>query len=162
MIKNPGIEKAIQKIRHYCAYQERSHFETREKLYSLGLYKNQVEQIMANLVEENYLNEERFAIAYAGGKFRMKKWGRLKISHALAQKKVSSYCIKTALSGIDEAEYEKTISDLAKAKYRALKNEKNEAVKTKKIIQYLLQKGYEYAAISGIIKNINFKKYNMK
>ncbi|HMJ46088.1 MAG TPA: regulatory protein RecX [Ferruginibacter sp.] len=154
MVNNPGIEKAFQKIRHYCAYQERSHFETKEKLYSLGLFKNQVEQIMATLVEENYLNEERFAIAYAGGKFRMKKWGRLKIRFALGQKRVSSYCIKKALSSIDEAAYEKTVIGLAKAKSRSLIKEKNEGVKRNKIIQYLLQKGYEYAIIQEVIKNV--------
>lgn len=67
--------KALVKIKHYCAYQERSHYETREKLYSLGLYKSQVERIMSALIEENYLNEERFSIAYAVGKFRINKWG---------------------------------------------------------------------------------------
>jgi len=152
--KSTGPEKALQKIKHYCAYQERSHYETREKLYSLGLYKNQVELIMSTLVEEKYLNEERFAIAYAGGKFRMNKWGRLKINYALSQKKVSSYCIKQGLASIDEKAYEQSIIDLAAAKSRSLSSEKNEGVKRKKIIQTLLQKGYEFDIISRVIKNI--------
>ena len=154
MVNNPGSEKALQKIRHYCAYQERSHSETRDKLYSLGLYKNQVEEILATLIEENYLNEERFAIAYAGGKFRMKQWGKIKIVHGLAQKKVSSYCIKQALASIDEVAYKRVLVKLAKEKWRSLKSETNEGVKKKKVIQFLLQKGFEYEIISGVIENI--------
>src|SRR6187401_2447386 len=95
--KNIGTEKALQKIKHYCAYQERSHYEVKEKLYSFGLYKNEVELLLSQLVEENYLNEERYAIAFAGGKFRIKQWGRVKIKYELKQKQVSEYSIKKAL-----------------------------------------------------------------
>jgi regulatory protein len=89
--KNIGTEKAWQKIKHYCAYQERSHAEAREKLYSFGLYRQEVETLLSQLIEENYLNEERFAVAFAGGKFRMKQWGKTKIKYELQQKRVSAY-----------------------------------------------------------------------
>ena len=79
-------EQALQKLRHYCAYQERCHAEVKEKLYSFGLRKQMVEESIAQLIEEDYLNEERFAIQFAGGKFRMKQWGRVKIKHELKQK----------------------------------------------------------------------------
>ena len=87
-------QDALKKIKHYCAYQERCHSEVKEKLYSFGLYKQQVENILSKLIEDNYLNEERFAIAFAGGKFRMKHWGRKKIEYELRQKQVSTFCIK--------------------------------------------------------------------
>src|ERR1700709_658618 len=87
-------EQALQKARHYCGYQERCHSEVKEKLYSLGLHKQQVEECLSQLIEENYLNEERFAQQFAGGKFRMKQWGRVKIKYELKQKQVSEYCIK--------------------------------------------------------------------
>ncbi|HRD43896.1 MAG TPA: RecX family transcriptional regulator, partial [Ferruginibacter sp.] len=106
---NIGKEKAWQKIKHYCAYQERSHKEVKEKLYGFGLYKAEVELLLTQLIEENYLNEERFATAFAGGKFRMKQWGRQKIKYELKQKQVSDYCIKKALAAIDGEQYEKIL-----------------------------------------------------
>ena len=87
-------EEALQKAKQYCAYQERSHSEVKEKLYSFGLYKKDVDELLSELISENYLNEERFAIMFAGGKFRIKQWGRIKIKYALKQKQVSEYCIK--------------------------------------------------------------------
>ena len=83
--KQLSKEQALQKLKHYCGYQDRSHSEVKEKLYSLGVWKKDHDEIMAALIEENYLNEERFALAFAGGKFRMKKWGRVKIKYELKQ-----------------------------------------------------------------------------
>ena len=122
---NIGKEKAWQKIKHYCAYQERSHKEVKEKLYGFGLYKADVEMLLTQLIEENYLNEERFALAFAGGKFRMKQWGRQKIKYELKQKQVSDYCIKKALAAIDGEQYEKVLYKMATGKLNALKTEKN-------------------------------------
>lgn len=136
-------KQALPKIKQYCAYQERCHAEVKEKLYSFGLYKNDVEQIISQLIEENYLNEERFAIHYAGGKFRMKQWGKVKIKYALKQKQVSDYCIKKALNEIDENDYMQTLQKLAEQKLKALKSEKNIVSKKRKLQDYLLQKGYE-------------------
>src|SRR5687767_12131092 len=116
-------EQALQKLRHYCAYQERCHVEAKEKLYSFGLRKQMVEESLAQLIEEDYLNEERFAIQFAGGKFRMKQWGRVKIKHALKQKQVSVYCINKALNELDSADYDKTLHKLAKQKWDSVKGE---------------------------------------
>src|ERR687886_2511625 len=90
-------EQALQKLKQYCAYQERSHYEVVQKLWDLGVRKAEHDEIVSALIEEDYLNEERFAIQYAGGKFRMLQWGRVKIKQALKQKGVSEYCIKKAL-----------------------------------------------------------------
>ena len=109
-------EQALQKLKHYCAYQERCHSEVKEKLYHLGVWKKDHDEITAALIEENYLNEERFALAFAGGKFRLKQWGRVKIKQALKQKRVSEYCIKKALKEIDEKTYRKTLEKLATKK----------------------------------------------
>ncbi len=145
-------DKALQKAKHFCGYQERSHNEVKEKLYGFGLYKNDVEELLSLLIEENYLNEERYAIAFAGGKFRMKQWGRVKIRYELQQKKVSAYCIKKALASIEEADYEKTLQKLASAKILVLKSEKNVFVKKTKLRNYLLQKGFEPSLIMGLIQ----------
>ena len=136
-------QQALPKIKQYCAYQERCHSEVKEKLYSFGLYKNDVEQLISQLIEENYLNEERFAIHYAGGKFRMKQWGKVKIKYALKQKQVSDFCIKKALKEIGEDDYMKTLQKLAEQKLKTLKSEKNIFTRKRKLQDYLLQKGYE-------------------
>ena len=81
--KQLTLEQALQKLKHYCAYQERCHSEVKEKLYSLGVFKKEADNIIAKLIEEGYLDEERFAIAFAGGKFRIKQWGRVKIKYEL-------------------------------------------------------------------------------
>jgi regulatory protein len=144
-------EQALQKIKHYCGYQERCHSEVKEKLYSFGLWKKDVETIVSQLIEENYLNEERFAQMFAGGKFRMKQWGRVKIKYELKQKKVSEYCIKKGLEEIDEGDYMKTLEKLAGTKWQTLKSEKTVFAKKSKTMNYLLQKGYESNLISEVI-----------
>ncbi len=149
-------QQAFQKMRQYCGYQERSHFEAREKLYGFGLNKSDVEELLSRLIEEDYLNEERYAILFVGGKFRMKKWGRIKIIHELKQKRVGSNNIKKAIKEIDEDIYNKTLYQLALAKWKSLKAEQylNRLAKT---TNFLLQKGYEQELISVSIKQIREK-----
>ena len=148
-------EQALQKLRHYCGYQERSHSEVKDKLYQLGVWKKDHDEIIASLIEENYLNEERFAIAFAGGKFRMKQWGRVKIKYELKQKQVSDYCIKKAMKQIDEEVYYATLTKLAEQKWALLKSERNIFVKKRKAMSFLLQKGYESDLVNDVIKTIS-------
>ena len=150
-IKKLSWEQALPQVKQFCVYRERCHSEVKEKLYALGLYKNDVEQLMAQLIEENYLNDERFAIQYAGGKFRMNQWGRVKIKYALRQKQVSDYSIKKGLKEISESDYKKTLQKLAEQKLKTLKGEKNIFVKKKKLQDYLLQKGYEGELVGEVI-----------
>ena len=100
-------EEALQKLRHYCGYQERSHSEVQQKLWDLGVRRTDHDEIITSLIEDDYLNEERFAQQFAGGKFRMNDWGRKKIYYALKEKKVSEYNIKKAMKEIDEEAYQK-------------------------------------------------------
>ena len=141
--QTPTKEQALQKIKHYCAYQERCHQEVKEKLFGFGLHRKDVDELISLLIEENYLNEERFAIQYAGGKFRMNHWGKIKIRHSLKQKQVSEYCIKKALLQIDNDAYLKTLEKLVSEKQQALKEETNHFIKFRKVQDYLLQKGFE-------------------
>lgn len=150
-------EQALQKIRHYCGYQERCHAEVKEKLYSFGLYKRDVEEMLATLIEENYLNEERFARQYAGGKFRMKQWGRKRIEYELKQKQVSEYCIRKGLKEIDELEYRKTLDKLASQKWELLEPEANIFTRRKKLSDYLVQKGYEYSYVNEAVLTVSSK-----
>ena len=146
-------EQAFPKIKHYCTYQERSHKEVKEKLYGLGLYKTDVEELLAQLIEEDYLNEERFAIQYAGGKFRMKQWGRVKIQMGLKERQVSTYCIRKALFAISETDYENTLNRLADKKWDILKGEQYLS-REGKVRNYLLQKGFESALIQKAVTRL--------
>ena len=148
--KQLSKEQALQKLKHYCGYQDRSHSEVKEKLYSLGVWKKDHDEIMATLIEENYLNEERFAMAFAGGKFRMKQWGRVKIKYELKQRQVSEYSIKKALKQINEEEYMDSLKKLADERYASLKGEQY-LVRKKKTIDYLMQKGYEPGLIQMVL-----------
>lgn len=134
--------QALSRIKTYCAYQERCHAEAREKLFSFGLTANERENILSQLITEDYLNEQRFAIQFAGGKFRIKNWGKAKIEMELKARKVSDFCIKKALSQIDEGEYKNTFYKLAEKKRLSLKGEKNVFTRKRKIKDYLLAKGF--------------------
>ena len=148
---NIGTEKALEKIKQYCAYQERCHSEVRNKLYGFGLNSEEIETIISTLIEENFLNEERFALAYAGGKFRIKRWGKAKIKQALNFKKISPYCIEKALKSLDDPTYEKNFEKLADVKWLSLKAEKNKYIKQTKLRRYLLGKGYESVLITDFL-----------
>jgi regulatory protein len=124
-----------------------------QKLWDLGVRKAEHDDIIAALIEEDYLNEERFAVQYAGGKFRMKDWGKKKIYYALKEKQVSTYCINKALNAIPEEDYLKTLRQLAEKKYESLKGEQY-MIRQKKTTDYLLQKGFEPNLVTTVLKNI--------
>lgn len=145
-------EQALQKLRQYCAYSERCHADVVSKLYNLNVWKKDHDEIIATLIEENYLNEERFAIAFAGGHFRQKQWGRNKILQHLKLKKISAYCIKKAMKEIEDEEYNKVFKKLFQKKWDSLKGERNRFVKMKKTSDYLIQKGFETELINELFK----------
>jgi regulatory protein len=144
-------EEALQKLRQYCAYQERSHSEAQQKLWDLGVRRADHNEVISALIEDDYLNEERFAKAFAGGKFRMKDWGRRKILYALKEKRVSDYCIRQAMKEIPEDDYRKTLERLAEKKWTELKGEQY-LMRQKKTQDYLLQKGYESDLVLATVR----------
>lgn len=146
-------EQALTKIKFYCGYQERCHAEVKEKLYTYGIRKAEVEEIVSVLIESNYLNEERFATQFAGGKFRMKHWGRKKIQYELQQKKIGSFIIKMALKEIKKKDYIETLQKLAQTKWKSLEGESS-ITRQAKTTAYLLQKGYEQNLISATLHDI--------
>ncbi len=148
-----GKEQAIQRIRHYCAYQERAQQEVRDKLYELGMTMDEVEEIMSDLIAENFLNEERFATQFAGGHFRIKGWGKVKIQHALQQKRVSNFNIKIGLKAIDEDAYIKTLEQLATKKWNSLKGERGLS-RMAKTYAFLHQRGFEPILYQPIVQKL--------
>ena len=150
--KNIDEKAALAKAEHYCAYQERSQQEVRDKLYEWGTYPSIVEKVISALIESNFLNEERFANAYAKGKFRQKGWGRIKIKLGLKQKKVSEPLIKKALKSIDENDYMQMLIKVIEKK-DALLTEKVPYKRKYKLHQYALSRGYENDLISDVLKD---------
>ena len=152
MKKRLSASEARQKIYRYCAYQERSHAEVRDKLYSYGLFRDDVDEILSHLITEGYLNEERFAKAFAGGKFRMKKWGRIKIAHELEAKGLTPRCIKMGLQEIDDEAYRTALEELL-LKKSALNREQDLFVKRDQLARYAIQKGFEPELVWTILKS---------
>ncbi|MFC3198036.1 regulatory protein RecX [Parapedobacter deserti] len=145
-------QQAKSKAEAYCVYQERSQQEVRDKLYSLGLHKSDVETIITDLIGENFLNEERFALAYAAGRFRMKGWGRHKIKQGLKQKSVSAPLIRAALASLDEQEYRAKLHDLLQAKART-ERETHTYKRKHKLLRYALGKGFESELIMELLND---------
>lgn len=149
-------QEARAKIQHYCAYQERAQQEVRDKLYDLGLHRSDVEQLISELIAENFLNEERFALAYAGGKFRLKRWGRLKIQAGLKARQVSEKLIRKALAVIDQDDYEQGLEDLLEKKIATL-GETDSLRLRQKLLNYAAAKGYEKNLILNSLAFNNLK-----
>jgi regulatory protein len=146
-------EQAKQKALRYCAYQERCHQEVKNKLYELGLRTAEVDELLVFLITEGFLSEERFAKTFAGGKFRVKKWGRIKITHALESKGLTKNCIKIGLKEIDEDDYHKTLTGLLNTKLAEIE-EDNPFVAKDKASKYAIQKGFEPELVWTSLKSI--------
>jgi len=148
-----SVAQALQKLRHFCGYQERCHSEARSKLYKLEISGKHHDVIIASLIEEGYLDEGRFAIAFAGGKFRINQWGKQKITHALKQKQVSDYSIKKALRKIADNEYLPVLKKLAEEKSLSL-DENDRVLRIKRTMDYLLQKGFESGLVNDVLEGL--------
>ena len=153
-----SIENIYKKISLYCSYQERSHKEVILKLSKNNLTKNETDKIITKLITENFLNETRYAIGYARGKFRIKKWGKIKIINKLKQQNISPWNINKAISEIDNDEYSESF-DLLFEKLNLRYNHLKNSYRKKKIFSILYSKGWEYELIINSINN-KFKKYN--
>lgn len=137
-----SVNEAQTRMERYCVYQERCHQEVEQKLWEMQLIPQAVEKIMLHLLEHDFINESRFAKAYARGKFSIKKWGRNRIANELKKRKISSYNIKLALQQIEEDNYLKTLDQLAENRVLQIK-EPNKYKKRKKLADYLLYRGWE-------------------
>ena len=154
-LKSYTVAEAQKKLEHYCAYQERCHKEVRQKLKDLNMIPEVADIIIVHLLEHNYLNEERFAKIFVRGKFNIKKWGRFRLTRELKRKDISKININLALSQIDNDEYIDVFNDLAEKRANMML-EHNKLKKKKKLIDYLLYRGWEsylvYDKVNELIK----------
>ena len=146
-------EDALAKAQRYCAYQDRCHQEVRYKLIEWGVYGDALERVIADLVSERFLDEERFARSYTRGKFRVKKWGRQRIQRELKRKEISAYCLRKAMEEIEEEDYRATLLQVLQKRDRLLR-ESNPYKRKQKIIQYGIQRGYEISLVYEIYKEL--------
>lgn len=134
-------------MERYCAYQERCHKEVRQKLRDMRMIPDAIDLIINHLLQHNFLNETRFAQAFVRGKFRIKKWGKGRITQELKQRDISKYNITLALKEIEEGEYLTTFHALAEKRWSKLASEENLQKKKKKFVDYLLYRGWESSLI---------------
>ncbi len=147
------VDEVKKKLEYYCAYQDRCHQEVEKKLTEFRLIPQAKELILIHLIQNNYLNEQRFSQSYARGKFRIKKWGRRRIAQGLKYRNISAYNIKSAMKEIDDKDYLSTLYELASSKEKSLK-EKNSYIKQQKLLQYLYRRGFELDLIREVLRNI--------
>ena len=136
------LVEAQQKLEHFCAYQERCHQEVIAKLKAMGMIPAAIDTIVSNLIQSNYLNETRFAQSYARGKFRIKKWGKVRIKRELKARKISNYNIKLALREISATEYDAVFWALFEKQKKRVKGGSS-AEKKKKLLAFFSYRGWE-------------------
>ena len=141
------------RIEAWCAYQERSHFETRARLRALGVSGEEADQLIADLISNNFLNEERFARAFAGGKFRVKRWGRMKIKAALKAHKVSESCLRAALTSISDEDYYGAVRLLAEKKIKASVTT-DRRKRYASAYQHLVGRGFEGELVINVLNEL--------
>lgn len=146
-------DEALMRMQRYCAYQERSHHEVRSKLLDLNIYGDDLEEIIAQLISDNFLNEERFARAYARGKFRMKQWGRRRIVQELKRHEVSDYSIRKAMEEIDNQDYIETLRDVIEKKSRTTAAASHFELQNK-LAQYVISRGFEPELVWEVVKEV--------
>ena len=145
-----GPKEALEKLRKYCAYQERCHSDVNQKLWDLEIPSEWKDDIILSLMKENFLNEERFARTYARGKFNIKKWGKVKITDGLKKHEVSKKCIQLALTEIDEDYYLRVLRQTIDEKRSSLK-EKNQWKRKAAIYRFAAQRGFEGNLINELL-----------
>lgn len=140
--KTYTVKEALALLMKYCAYQDRCHKEVEEKLQKMNMIPAAQEQIIIRLIQEGFLNEERFTRSFVRGKFNLKRWGKLKIKMHLKQKNIPEHLIKIGMQEIDYTNYKEALHDLALKKWHVL-GQKQDLKTKQKLIHYLQYKGYE-------------------
>ena len=148
-----SVIEALQIAKRYCAYQERCHQEVTKKLKSLNMIPEAIDHIIVKLIEEDFLNESRFAKTFVRGKFRIKHWGRNRLKAELRKKELSKFTINEAINEIDEAEYMDVFNTLAEKRLQAIKDS-NVMVRKRKLADYLLYRGWESQLVYDKVREL--------
>ncbi len=153
-VKIYDLKEAKTRIRHYCAKEDRCQQQVIDKLYSYGLSKAVIDHFLVELIQEKFVDEERYARSFASGKFKINKWGRRKIVFELKKKKVSAFCIQKGLEEINESDYLAAVEHLLLKKRSMIIKNTNPFIRKKKMINYVVGKGYEPELVWQAINNL--------
>lgn len=148
------LEEALRRMQRYCTYRDRCHKEVVDTLKDMGMIPEAIDRIVVDLIEDGFLNEERFALEFTRGKFHQKCWGKTRIRRELAMRGVSEYLIRKALGGIDAQEYQRTFDTLAEKRWVALSAEKDVGRKKRKLADYLFYRGWETSMVYDKIRDL--------
>lgn len=152
--KSYTVDEAKVKLEYYCSYQERCHSEVQQKLKELNMIPQAADVIIVHLIDNNFLNEERFACSFVRGKFRIKQWGKVRITNELKARHISQYNITKGLKEINDEEYDTIFNTLAEKQWEAT-SEKNIYKKKKKVMDFLMRKGFESNLIYDKLNDLN-------
>jgi regulatory protein len=148
-------EEALRQMQRYCAYQDRCHLEARRKLLDLGIYGQDLEEILLALIEEKFLDEERFARSFARGKFQIKGWGRIRITSELKQRQISPYCLRKAMEEIDPEAYLQKLEQQLRTRAEQYNNGPSNPFEIRqRLAQYGIRKGFEPEIVWETLKKI--------
>lgn len=148
-------EEALERLQNYCAKEDRSRYQIEKKLYSWTIPTQLHDDIVTELIQDNFLNEERFAITYARSKMRMNRWGRQKIQQGLGQHRVSQQNIRNAIEKLDRATYLENLETLLHKKWKSLAEKGTVFERKQKLSRYLLQRGFLFSEFSDLIDELN-------
>ena len=152
-MKSEIFTEALEKLKSYCAYQERCEFEVIKKLESFGTNKTDIIAIVSKLKQQNYLDNGRYAEAFASGKHKIKGWGKVKIRVALKAKRLPEELITKALEQLDQEVYSARLKELTQKKWRLLGDKKDRNTR-QKLFRFLYGKGYESELVNRIISDL--------
>ena len=150
------ISIAIERIKNYCALQDRCQWDVLEKMREWGLQQATKDHILEILINEKFVDEERYATSFCRGKFRIKNWGKRKITNELKRKQISIICINIGLQEIDDNDYNQVLDKLFHQKKATLKD-KNQFIKKTKIANFLIQRGFESNLVWDKIRELSDK-----
>ena len=153
MQKTYTVLEAQQKLEFYCSYQERCHQEVTQKLWEMNMIPQAIDLIVVHLIDNNFLNETRFACSFARGKHRIKHWGKIRIVNELKFRKISAFNIKIGLKEISDQQYFETFEACADLHWQNMR-EGNKLKKRKKFCDYLLRKGFESDIVYAKVKEL--------
>ncbi|MEE4196558.1 MAG: regulatory protein RecX [Bacteroidales bacterium] len=151
--KKTSVHKALDKAQYLCAQKEKCVEDIKQKLFQWGVNKNDFDSIIERLIEEKFIDEERYAKAYVKEKFTFNKWGKIKIEYALKQKKIPDQYIQYALDDIPENEYTQTLEKELIKKRKSIQDTNEHTIKSK-LIRFAVSKGFENGKVFDMVNSM--------
>ena len=155
-VENAEFKRAFASLAKYCSSTERSPHQLLRKMKQWSVEESFHESLLDKLRNENFLNEERFARAFAHDKLEFNQWGKNKIKFELRNHWLDEDTIFLGLDDIDESRYGEIALSLIKKKEKGLKKEITEIQKNNKVLSYMVQKGFEIELVKSLLSKLKY------